>query len=711
MQNGLQRQISLRSGEMNRIREWISIKIVKAPGLIVLLGIFIANAAIIGISAFIISLMAPASMEDTGFWSYVFHTITLVLGVGGVENLIEDIGQANIIYVISCVISIIIGLIVFTGAIIGYMSDFISSFIENADSSSRKLHISDHIVILNWNTLAAEIINELLHKNTKEKVVVLVENNRDDVIQDIDERLSDTIEAKNDAVLEAAAHMSFFERRRYIRKYGITNKLTIIVREGDSSSTKQLNDISIKLAKSVIILSNDITGDSDGFDYQDRLDWREKGNADTIKTLIQVAHMTGTEDSADDQQVVVEVEDDWTLALVNTIIEHKMRKGKCNITPVPVNRILGLIFSQFSIMPELNIVYSTLFSNKDAAFYVQSTSESSLSETEFITAYLNDHLRSIPLTVTGGEGVTHHYFMAGDEKHIHDSEPARWDHDFRVSLNPDFEINDKHVILLGHNSNSAAIMEGFDSFSGEWKKKDGTEALNVIVVDSEQNLARQDHYKQYSCVKKVIAADIFEKDLICSVIGEFIGGNNGDRCIMILSDDTLSAEEIDASALTYLILVQDIIGRRVENDPDFDLNSIDMVVEILNPKNYDIVNNYSTNNIVISNRYISKIIMQVGEKEALFDFYTDILTYDDPDSEGPDSKEVYIKKAAEFFSSLPGACTAADLIRAVYHSSPDDNKSVVLGYFRPDGEMILFEGDQSDIHVTLSGEDKLIIFR
>jgi len=33
-----------------------------------------------------------------------------------------------------------------------------------------------------------------------------------------------------------------------------------------------------------------------------------------------------------------------------------------------------------------------------------------------------------------------------------------------------------------------------------------------------------------------------------------------------------------------------------------------------------------------------------------------------------------------------------------------------LGYFRPDGKMTLFKGDQSKIKVSLTNEDKLILF-
>ena len=54
--------------------------------------------------------------------------------------------------------------------------------------------------------------------------------------------------------------------------------------------------------------------------------------------------------------------------------------------------------------------------------------------------------------------------------------------------------------------------------------------------------------------------------------------------------------------------------------------------------------------------------------------------------------------------------TAAQLIRAIYDASPEENKVILLGYARLDGEMVLFTGDQNDIQVTLTDKDKLIVF-
>ena len=207
---------------------------------------------------------------------------------------------------------------------------------------------------------------------------------------------------------------------------------------------------------------------------------------------------------------------------------------------------------------------------------------------------------------------------------------------------------------------------------------------------------------------------------------------HGDVSILILSDDSAPTEETDANALANLVYVQDIIADKLQADPEFDTESIDVIVELINPKHHDIVSSYSVvqtappqsaehenarkycvrngNNVVISNRYISKMVTQIGGKKAIYDFYTDILTYDEPDAEIFRSKEVYSKKASAFFAELPQECTEAELIRAVWAETKDWHPTVVLGYVKPGGFVRLFCGDQSAQTVRLEPDDKLIVF-
>ena len=702
----------------NKLKEWISVQIVRRPGTVVLCAILLLNVVFFFVVApLIISRLAPENVAYTGFWASVFYTITMVLDAGCIQFLVADVGEAGVAVIIACLLIIIVGMVTFTGAVIGYLTNYISGFIERANSGSRRLNVSDHVVILNWNSRASEIVNDMLYSETAEKVVILVGTGKETVEQEIEDRLMGTIEQENRDLLKKCREMGGLRGWIHYRRNRLKNRVTVIVREGDTFSTKKLNDISIKKAKAVVILSKDVQNTVCKLEYHEIKERNEKGNSNIIKTLIQVADLTGAQDSADNQKIIVEVDDDWTLSLVRKVIAHKERRGKCNIVPLTVDKILGQILSQFAVMPELNMAYSELFSNRGAAFY-NAPVPGLLDEHECRAKYLERHVNAVPLTSMDGKEGPHVYYMADSQKNLSQSTAAVDMNGYTVRVNQNYWMERRNIVILGHNSKCRAIMNGFNAFRSEWNFKDpvlisqhGTEEiLNIMVIDDAASLKKLDYYKQYPFVNEVIEADVYDKERICDEINRFADANEGDTSILVLSDDDALTEEIDANALTYLIYVQDIVSERLAADPTFDVESIDVIVEILNPKNYDIVRSYSVNNIVISNRYISKMVAQIGEKESIYEFYNDILTYDEEDCKEYESNELYVKKVSRFFDETPAPCTAAQFIRAVYEASPEGNKSVALGYVKPGGEMLLFSGDQNSIMVELNKEDKVILF-
>lgn len=570
--------------------------------------------------------------------------------------------------------------------------------------------MSGHTVILNWNTRASEIINDLLYTGRREMVVVLSGQESEDIEQEINERLtaslrSDAQELKrNCKELSPLRHLIQYLRRKP------KNRVTVIVRQGETYSTKKLNDVSISTASTVILLAKENQNESCRYGQRERLDSMRGGNANTIKTLVQVAEMTSREDSADHQTIIVEVEDNWTASLVERIIAHKEKLKKCHIIPVYVNRVLGQILSQFSIMPELNTVYSELFSCRGAEFFFQPHQwEEDVNEAT--RNYLRTHQHAIPLTVMQTASGNHAFCVACSqedcERQTRDAVPA----DFTVQVNRDYHMVPRNIVIIGHNSKCHELMNGFSAFRGEHNPEQG-EILNITVIDDQASLERLNYYREYPYVTKTVAAGIYEDTVIRQAIEESIASHDGDTSLLILSDDSTAAEDIDSAALTYLIYVQDIVFEHQRRDPDFDRDSIDVIVEILNPKNYDVVHNYSVDNVVISNRYISKMVTQIGRKQALFEFYSDILTYDEEGADSYKSKELYIKEVPLFFREgcIPKRCTARELIWAVYQATPEKNKAIVLGYTSPGGRMTLFAGRQDAIQVELTERDKLIIF-
>lgn len=695
-----------------KIEGWITVQIAKNPGKVVLATILLFNIVFFFIAALVISNLSLSGTEKMGFLQAAFCTITMILDAGCIQFVIEDIGQAGVAVAIICLCIVLVGMISFTGAVIGYITNYISHFIENANAGSNVLKISDHVVILNWNTRASEIINDLLYNPAKERVVVLTASGKKEIEKEVNERLSDTIVRENQAIWNRLmTGNSYFGRSGTFLKEHFTKNVTVLVKEGDVFSSKQLHDISIEQAKTVIILGNDnyLTSDDSHKDISDR----SAGNPQTVKTLMQVADITSSKHSRDNQKIIVEITDDWTWDLVDKIKRSKQVDEKCNIVPVRVNRVLGQILSQFSLMPELNLAYKELFSNKGATFYSE-ISEKETDDETFISTYLRSHRHSLPLTMMESQGVVHSYYSANKEKDIGRQSSIKKT-DYEVRLNRDYWIERKKIVILGHNSKSEDIMVGFSAFRNEWNYRDGhDEILKIIIIDDPEHLEKVNWYKEYPFVVETVGANIYDRDLICTTIDKFVSDGDEDTSVLILSDDEAPVDATDANALANLVYVQDIINSKTMEDPEFDPESIDVIVEIIDPKHHDIVSSYSVNNVVISNRYISKMITQIGEKEALFDFYTDILTYDTGDEGVYESKEIYVKKVSAFFDELPAPCTAEELVRAVFKASVDSadsrNPTIVLGYVKPGGRMILFEGDQSQIYVSLEPKDKLIVF-
>lgn len=700
---------------MKKIREWFNIQLIKKPGMVVLLGILVFNVIFLMVSALIISSLSLTGTEKMGFLEAAFCTITMILDAGCIQFVITDIGKAGVAIVLICLSIVLIGMISFTGAVIGYITNWISNFIENATSGDRKLKLTNHSVILNWNSRASEIVNDLLYCETKQKVVVLVNSRRAEIEREINERLADTVSNENAKVMEKSRNLPLIKRWIYRRKNFFKNGITVIVREGDVFSSKQLHDISVEHAQMVIILGSDIHNSVCKYERQEVSESQAKGNAQTIKTLMQVSDITSADYSEDNQKIIVEVTDDWTLDLVNKIIKKKQINGKCNIVPIKVNQVLGNILSQFSLMPELNLAYKELFSNKGATFFTRPSTVKD--DKKYIAEFLSNNNTALPLTHMVNNGKEYFYYSTALEKDI-DKKSEISDSDYKVTLNKNYWIERKNIVILGHNSRSDEIMKGFEAFRHEWKKDE--EIIRIIVIDDKKQLEKMNYYKDYSFEIETQAAEIYDKDLICKTIVDFVDSNEEDTSVLILSDDSATADNIDARALANLVYVQDIIKNKKDADPEgFDEESIDVVVEIIDPKHHDIVNSYSVNNVVISNRYISKMITQIGEKEAIFDFYNDILTYDTGDDGKYESKEIYIKKVGRFFDKdhLPSKCTAEEFVRAVYFASidksiPEDkqNPTVVLGYVKPEGEMVLFSGDRSKQVVELTAKDKLVVF-
>ena len=696
------------------VREWGSISFSQKPRRMMLWLIGLTNLMLVLVAAWVISRFALPGNVRMGFFTAVYNTFMMILDAGCIESIISDPGSTNLFLIVFCLVIIIISMITFTGSLIGYVSDFISNKIENANTNSQPIKISDHVVILGWNTRASEIVNDLLYCPGHQRVVVLTESSRESIIREVEERLADTIERENEELRNSIRQEPMLQRLITSYKKKLRNNIDFIVREGDIFSLAQLRNIQLEKAKSIIILSDNSGSHEDDIKHDyDFID--DRSDNLTIKTLMQVIDITSRHSSNDNQKVVVEVDNDWTEKLVRKIIKSKQQLGKCRVVPFRVHRVMGQLLCQFALMPELNMVFKELFSNKGATFYA--LPQSSYTDTgEYISGYFTKHHRAIPLSQMKDdlEGRNYFYYMANDAKDINEMS-EKSEKSCNLELNKNYWINEKHVLILGCNSRIENILNSFNSFCGEWTDENHHQILHVTILDGDERILHSHFSERYSFVDDCIVIEINNEKKINQAISDFVCAHPDDSSILILSDDNADSNNIDAEALTYLIYAKDIISRVRTNRHNEQFN-VDIIVEIIDPKHYDIVKSYDVSNVVISNRYISKMITQISENYALYNFYVDMMTYDDADTIGYDSNEVYIKRAGDYYSILPEKnASMLSVIQNTYAASKSfwSSKSdfaLLLGYVDTIGKMHLFKGDLANNTVTLTSDDKLIMY-
>ena len=692
------------------LREWESISFSQKPRRMMLWLIGLTNLLLVLVAAWIISKFAMPGNGRMGFFAAVYNTFTMILDAGCIESIISDPGSTNIFLIIFCLVVIVISMITFTGSLIGYVSDFISNKIETANTNAQPLRISDHVVILGWNTRASEIVNDLLYCSDHQRVVVLTELNRENIIREVEERLSDTIEHENAELKNAICQDPLLKRLINFHRKKLRNNIDFIVREGDIFSSVQLRNIQLEKAKSIIILCNNSRKHIADNDFSG-----EKSDNLTVKTLMQVIDITSKHSSNDNQKVVVEVDNDWTEKLVRKIINSKQQLGKCRVVPFRVHKVMGQLLCQFALMPELNMVFRELFSNKGATFYAMPQTTPSV-KTDYVDSYLSTHHQAIPLSHMKDdlEGRNYYYYMANDIKDIQQtSDESR--QFCKLELNKNYWIHEKYVLILGSNSRIENILNSFSSFCNEWTDPNHYQILHVTILDGDERILQNQFSERYSFVDDCFSTKVQDESMINTVITDFVNAHPEDSSILILSDDNADNDNTDADALTYLIYAKDIIARARKNKRNEQFN-VDIIVEIIDPKHYDIVKSYDINNVVISNRYISKMITQISENYALYNFYVDMMTYDDADTVGYDSNEVYIKKAADYYSTLPAKdSTMLSVIQSTYVASKHfwsskNDFALLLGYVDTLGKMHLFQGDLAHKTVSLTPNDKLIIY-
>ena len=421
-------------------------------------------------------------------------------------------------------------------------------------------------------------------------------------------------------------------------------KANLIIKEGDSLLRSNLEDISIDKAKYITIMARDdmYDGDDDNIINSDLLN---------LKIVLRL----GSFDLLPDAQIVVETDSNVTRGQIENLAYTVASLKNKNIIPVSFNKKIGQIIAQSIVCPEMSQIYLKLFSFEGAEFY-------SVDSNENIEEYMSKHNDAIAVAKL------HKLFILADNKK--DNLLVR-ENPIKITKKLEEKEPVKEskftIFMIGDNSKKEYILDN----------------LNRSMETSMLEFELKTYHKN-------------DNDKLINDIKE----TEGEKKVLILSDDNVGAESYDANVFVTLIELSKTFPKR---------DKLTFITELLDSRNLSSVQDFNIKNTIISNKMMSLLITQLVMNEDSKKFFEKILTTDSSDSTGDFdivvtkvSNLVKIEKELVFESN-------AELLHAFYNTF--EGKNILIGIIKNNEYIFLNKNQDKKENIILKPEDSFIYFK
>lgn len=593
-----------------------TLKTYQKPLLVTLLTLLLINFIILAIAAIIAFAIDNNNYNGALFGgNFAAAFVTAVKWMIAPNSILSYDTDKLSIMVLAAVV-IVIEMVLFSGAIVAMVTTSLRSFIDKKSKAKGKIILSNHFIILNWNSKVPDIIFNLMLKGFKNNIVILSNQTKEYIESEI---------------------KSLFLANDVTQKY----KANLIIKEGDPLLRGNLDDISIEKASQIVVMAREdmSDGDDDNILNQDLLN---------LKIVLRI----GSFEIPSNTQIVVETDSDETRQQIENIsYTVSSLKGK-SIIPVSFNRKIGQIIAQSIVSPEMAEVYLELFSFQGAEFY-------SIDSKETVEEYMNTHDNSIPVVK-----LNKLFVLADDEKEclkrregaISSIVPLK-----PVVIRPYKNCN---IFVIGDNKKSEFILDN----------------LNRSAESDEFNYQIKHYHKN-------------ENDLLIKDIKE----TEGEKKVLILSDDNVSEESYDANVFVTLIELSKAFPKR---------ENLTLITELLDSRNLSSVRDFDIHNTIISNKMMSILITQLAMNLDSKKFYHKLLTTDhagdanDFDIQITLAKDL-IEMDKEFIFKSKG-----ELLHSFYKCF--NGKNILIGICRNDDVFFLNSNQDKEEEIKVSSKDSFI---
>lgn len=321
------------------------------------------------------------------------------------------------------------------------------------------------------------------------------------------------------------------------------------------------------------------------------------------------------------------------------------------ILPVCFDRRLGQIIAQTIINPLMETIYLSMFSFDGSEVYRV--------KDQTIKEYRKNYPYAIPVgTIEKDIFVLAENWLTAKKKGTMNLNLKQ------LKLNTKVDIPSARILILGENNKLPFIIEAFKEYQSLYKN-----TFEVL------------HYKADQ-VEKVI--NLIRKDQQKTII-------------LLLSDESKEVDSLDSNVINNLLNVQTELGRE----------DVDIVVELLDPNNDVIIQDFNIHNTIISNKIISLLLSKLAMFPDTACFYEQLLSFEITNEYQSDYEIVVYDADSLIDSTLPLKFnTVLDFIYSLYDSF--DQLAIPVGVFRDNKLEILSDLLENNEPLTVNQTDQII---
>ena len=411
-----------------RAKSLISIKTYKRPLVYIILLMIFINLLILTIAAII------ALFIDDEFSNFIDAFANGSLKWMLAPNAILSIQNPDMLVLATSVL--VTGLILFSGTIIALTTNAIKDYIQKKNSGAGKIHLNQHIAILNWNSKVPELVSDLLYVEDKEVTVI--------ILADIDKTYAE--KQIINAIQKTKIEQSIV-------------KMNVLVKHGDPLLRSDLLDISIEHAKAILIMNPD--------NHETVYKNVSKSDLSVIKVILGL----GPIEFLYEPPIVVEIKyiDSYDKILILSRVVEKLHEHI--IMPICFDKRLGQIIAQTLIENRIEDVYLALFSFQGSEVYTL--------ENVSFDECMKHYSHALPLMVH--EGLLYVLSLSDDVK------AKQSDHHLsfkKLKTKKLAEQSDIEIFILGQNNKLQFILESLKQYEAIHQSKFQATWINEEEIEA-----------------------------------------------------------------------------------------------------------------------------------------------------------------------------------------------------------------------------------